>query len=219
MMLTESLFIGSVNHGVIQSLIMLPNTNHIKGSKAHISVHNAMNDVLGFHSVKKMATGRLHLSEDRQVSFFANSPFKSDDINGTYFKFQKSKHRYTEVKLRSLMGDDRFHPRQLEYLNSRLITHCWVAIHEGVIVGLIAYPVIQSNKSHDPRFEQYKSLARRALQLVGYVVSCDLVLNPITNALEVYNIHKEYEKKDVVIPYFTRRVPVNKHLKFIEHNN
>lgn len=88
MMLTESLFIGSVNHGVIQSLIMLPNTNHIKGSKAHISVHNAMNDVLGFHSVKKMATGRLHLSEDRQVSFFANSPLNLMILMGPILSFR-----------------------------------------------------------------------------------------------------------------------------------
>ncbi|NNH79188.1 hypothetical protein HLH17_16345 [Acinetobacter sp. ANC 5380] len=217
MILTDSLFIGSVNNGQILSLIMLPNTKHIKGSKnnqAEIDAKNAMNNVLAYHSIKKIATGRLSLNEDKKVQFFANSPFKSDSIDGTYFDFQNADKRYTKEKLTALKGDKELNNRQLEYLDSHLITHCWVAIHNGIAVGMVAFPVINSNKSYDPNFEKYKSLARKALQWLGYVVSCDLVLNPKNDQLEIYNIHKEYEKKDVTIPYFTRRIPTTKNLRF-----
>ena len=218
MILTDSLFIGSVNKGQILSLIMLPNTKHIRdidgNNLPEIDAKNAMNDVLAFHSIKKIATGRLSLSEDKQVQFFADSPFKSDSIDGTYFNFQKASKRYTKEKLTAILGDKKIHARQLDYLNSHLITHCWVAMHNGIVVGLIAFPVIPSNKSYDPNFEKYKSLARQALQRLGFVASCDLVLNPTTDNLEVYNIHVEYERKGVTLPYFTRRVPVTKYLRF-----
>ncbi len=66
---------------------------------------------------------------------------------------------------------------------------------------------------HDNNFERYKTLARKALQSFGYVVACDLVLNE-QDELELYNIHSEFEKKGKVIPYFTRRMPLTRHLRF-----
>lgn len=199
---------------------MLPNTNHIRDDKARLNIKNKFNDVLAFHSTRKVTSGPLALTlEDqssRGVQLFANSPFKTDEITRNYYSFQKAKKRYLE---HDLMDDDGIikplHLRQKTYLKGQLITHCWVALHKGHVVGLISYPVISNSKLHDKNFEKYKTLARIALQTFGYVVACDLVLNE-DNQLEIYNIHKEFERRGKTLPYFTRILPVTSHLVFRE---
>lgn len=220
MIQTESMFLACVDKGKILSLVMLPNTKHIADSTARINIKNKLNDVLAFHSTRKVTSGRLvlEITEDnsREVKLYANSPFKSEEIGRTHFSFQKAKKRYLQHDLLNEEGDLKpLHPRQQTYLKGKLISHCWAAVHRGHVVGLIAYPLIRSNKMHDNNFERYKVLARKALQTFGYVVACDLVLND-ENQLEIYNIHAEYERKGKLIPYFTRRMPLTKHLRFTE---
>lgn len=183
-----------------------------------MNIKNKLNDVLAFHSTRKVTSGRLALvsgeNNSREVKLFANSPFKSKEITRSLFDFQKAKKRYLE---HDLMDDEGnylpLHPRQQSYLNAKLLSHCWAAVHGGHVVGLISYPIIRSTKMHDNNFERYKLLARKALQTFGYVVACDLVLND-QDQLEIYNIHSEFEKKGKLIPYFTRRMPLTKHLRF-----
>lgn len=236
MILTRSLFLACVDKGKILSLVMLPNTKHIKAKKERMNIKNKLNDVLAFHSTRKVTSGplTLTLSEDksRKVHLYATSPFKDDDgqnvqyVEGSPFKpddgeiarklyaFQKAKKRYLEHDLMDENGDLKpLHPRQRSYLNGQLITHCWAAVHGGHVVGLIAYPLIRSDKMHDKNFDRYKTLARMALQTFGYVVACDLVLNA-DHELEIYNIHREFEKQGKTIPYFTRIVPLTSHLQF-----
>lgn len=219
---TESLFLACVDKGEILSLVMLPNTKHIADATARLNIKNKLNDVLAFHSTRKVTSGRLVLEagehNSREVKLFANSPFKSDEITRTHFDFQTSRKRYLQHDLLDDEGDLKpLHPRQQSYLNGKLITHCWAAVHRGHVVGLIAYPLIRNTKMHDSNFERYKILARKALQLFGYVVACDLILSD-DNQLELYNIHAEFEKKGKLIPYFTRRMPLTKHLRFTEIN-
>lgn len=236
MILTQSLFLACVDKGQILSLVMLPNTNHIKDEQARMNIKNKLNDVLAFHSTRKVTSGPLTLTlgedKSREVHLYATSPFKGDNSpepqysEGSPFKsnegeptrrlyaFQKSKKRFLEHDLMNDEGEIKpLHPRQRSYLNGQLITHCWAAVHKGHVVGLIAYPIIRSNTLHDKNFERYKTLARMALQAVGYVVACDLVLNH-DQELEIYNIHREFEKKDKVLPYFTRIIPHTSHLQF-----
>lgn len=218
MILSQCLFLACVDKGQILSLVMLPNTQHI-GEDQKLNTKNRLNDVLAFHSTRKVASGRLCLLEDDvegwKVQLYANSPFKSEEIKSHFFAFQKSKKRYLAHDLIDENGELKIaHPRQQDYLNSKLISHCWAAVHKGHVVGLIAYPLIRSKKLHDKNFEKYKDLSRVALQCFGYVVACDLVLND-QNQLELYNIHQLYEKKGKAIPYFTRLLPVTKHLRFI----
>lgn len=199
---------------------MLPNTKHVADPTARMNIKNKLNDVLAFHSTRKVTSGRLllEIGEDnsREVKLFANSPFKTDEINHTHFAFQKARKRFLQHDLIDDEGDLKpLHHRQQSYLDGKLITHCWAAVHRGHVVGLIAYPLIRSNKMHDNNFERYKVLARKALQTFGYVVACDLVLND-ANQLEIYNIHTEFEKKGKLIPFFTRRMPLTKHLRFTD---
>lgn len=218
MIQTDSLFLACVDKGQILSLVMLPNTKHITGEKERMNIKNKLNDVLAFHSTRKVTSGRLALimgeDDSREVKLFANSPFKSDEITRKYFAFQKARKRYLEHDLMDDEGNTMpLHPRQRAYLNGKLISHCWAAVHGGHVVGLISYPIIRSTKMHDANFERYKTLARKALQTFGYVVACDLVLND-QDQLEIYNIHSEFEKKGKLIPYFTRRMPLTRHLRF-----
>jgi hypothetical protein len=234
--LTKSVFLACVDKGQILSLVMLPNTIHIKDEQARLNIKNKLNDVLAFHSTRKVTSGPLTLTlrddKSREVHLYATSPFKDDNSpepqysEGSPFiadgdeairrlyAFQKSKKRFHEHDLMNDEGEIKpLHPRQLSYLNGQLITHCWAAVHKGHVVGLIAYPVIHSNTLHDNNFERYKSLARIALQTIGYVVACDLVLNH-DHEIEIYNIHREFEKKDKLLPYFTRIIPHTAHLQF-----
>lgn len=218
MIQTESLFLACVDKGQILSLVMLPNTKHISCNDARMNIKNKLNDVLAFHSTRKVTSGRLALitKEDasREVKLFANSPFKSDEITKKYFKFQKAKKRFLSHDLMDEEGNSLpLHPRQESYLKSSLISHCWAAVHGGHVVGLISYPIIRGTKMHDNNFERYKILARKALQSFGYVVACDLVLND-QGELEIYNIHREFEKKGKLISFFTRKMPLTKHLRF-----
>lgn len=218
MIQTDSLFLACVDSGQILSLVMLPNTKHITGEKDRMNIKNKLNDVLAFHSTRKVTSGRLALitgeDDSREVKLHANSPFKSEEITRKYFDFQKSKKRFLEHDLMDDEGNTRsIHPRQQSYLDGKLISHCWAAVHGGHVVGLISYPIIRSTKMHDNNFERYKALARKALQTFGYVVACDLVLSQ-QDQLELYNIHSEFEKKGKVIPYFTRRMPLTSHLAF-----
>lgn len=217
MIQTDSLFLACVDQGKILSLVMLPNLKHIPDPEARMSIKNKLNDVLAFHSTRKVTSGRLVLccdDDSREVNLYANSPFKSKEITKTLFAFQKSKKRFLA---HDLMDDDGnlgvIHPRQQSYLDCKLISHCWAAVHKGHVVGLISYPILRSNKIHDKNFEKYKTLARIALQSFGYVVACDLVLND-DNELEMYNIHKAFERKGKVHSYFTRILPLTSHLKF-----
>ena len=218
MIQTDSLFLACVDKGQILSLVMLPNTKHITGDEALMNIKNKLNEVLAFHSTRKVTSGRLALiigeDDSREVKLHANSPFKSEEINRKFFVFQKARKRYLEHDLMDDEGNTRpLHHRQQAYLQGKLISHCWAAVHGGHVVGLISYPVIRSTKMHDNNFERYKTLARKALQSFGYVVACDLVLNE-QDELELYNIHSEFEKKGKVIPYFTRRMPLTRHLRF-----
>lgn len=218
MIQTDSLFLACVDKGQILSLVMLPNTKHITGDEARMNIKNKLNDVLAFHSTRKVTSGRLALiigeDDSREVKLHANSPFKSEEITRKFFAFQKARKRYLEHDLMDDEGNTRpLHPRQQAYLEGKLISHCWAAVHGGHVVGLISYPIIRSTKMHDSNFERYKTLARKALQTFGYVVACDLVLNE-QDELELYNIHSEFEKKGKVIPYFTRRMPLTRHLRF-----
>ena len=218
MIQTNSLFLACVDKGQILSLVMLPNTKHITGDEVRMNIKNKLNDVLAFHSTRKVTSGRLALivgeDDSREVKLHANSPFKSEEITRKFFAFQKARKRYLEHDLMDDEGNTRtLHHRQQAYLQGKLISHCWAAVHGGHVVGLISYPIIRSTKMHDNNFERYKTLARKALQTFGYVVACDLVLNE-QDELELYNIHSEFEKKGKVIPYFTRRMPLTRHLRF-----
>ena len=98
MIQTESLFLACVDKGQILSLIMLPNTKHISSNKSRMNIKNKLNDVLAFHSTRKVTSGRLALvsgeNNSREVKLFANSPFKSKEITRSLFDFQKAKKRY-----------------------------------------------------------------------------------------------------------------------------
>lgn len=221
MIQTDSLFLACVDKGQVLSLVMLPNIGHINDPESRLDIKNKLNDVLAFHSTRKVTSGRLVLingeEDSRVVNLYANSPFKSKEITKSLFAFQKAKKRFLAHDLMDEEGNLRsIHPRQQSYLDGKLISHCWAAIHKGHVVGLIAYPIIRNNKMHDKNFEKYKTLARIALQKFGYVVACDLVLNN-DNKLEIYNIHSSFERKGKVLPYFTRLLPLTSHLKFRNH--
>ncbi len=61
MIQTDSLFLACVDKGQILSLVMLPNTKHITGDEARMNIKNKLNDVLAFHSTRKVTSGRLAL--------------------------------------------------------------------------------------------------------------------------------------------------------------
>ncbi|EOZ8645323.1 hypothetical protein ACQWTT_001074 [Acinetobacter baumannii] len=221
MIQTDSIFLACVDKGQVLSLVMLPNIRHITDPEARLEIKNKLNDVLAYHSTRKVTSGRLVLTNgeegSRVVNLYANSPFKSKEITKSLFAFQKAKKRFLAHDLMDEEGNLRsIHPRQQSYLDGKLISHCWAAIHKGHVVGLIAYPIIRNNKMHDKNFEKYKTLARIALQKFGYVVACDLVLNN-DHKLEIYNIHSSFERKGKVLPYFTRLLPLTSHLKFRNH--
>ena len=157
MIQTDSLFLACVDKGQILSLVMLPNTKHITGDEARMNIKNKLNDVLAFHSTRKVTSGRLALiigeDDSREVKLHANSPFKSEEINRKFFVFQKARKRYLEHDLMDDEGNTRpLHHRQQAYLQGKLISHCWAAVHGGHVVGLISYPVIRSTKMHDNNF-------------------------------------------------------------------
>ncbi|AMW80731.1 hypothetical protein AMD27_17600 (plasmid) [Acinetobacter sp. TGL-Y2] len=215
LILSECMFLVSVNKTHVLSAIMLPNTKHIKSEDQLIKIKNKMNDVIAFHSTQKVTTGRLCLmnSDSKIVSMWLNSPSKPDSIKGSNFRLQKCRKRFNQYDLMDDSGEIRLHERQQEYLNSKLLFHAWAAVHNGHVVGLIAHPLIKNSIQHDTAFERYKSLARQALQTFGYVVACDVVITD-TDEIKVYNIHESYERKGKKYPYFTRRLPTTSHLSF-----
>lgn len=62
---------------------MLPNTNHIQDKQARMNIKNKLNDVLAFHSTRKVTSGPLTLTlgedQSREVHLYATSPFKDDN--------------------------------------------------------------------------------------------------------------------------------------------
>lgn len=218
MILSQCLFLVCVSKQHIQSAIMLPNTKHIQSADARMNVKNRLNDVVAFHNSQKITTGKLGFipDADLKVGIYVDTPLRPESIQQGWYHFQKCRKRFNEFDLMNDKGDiPELHPRQKDYLESRLITHAWAALHKGHVVGLITYPLIKNTVMHDKNFERFKSLARKALQTVGYVVSCDVVLSK-DNELQIYNIHEEYEKKQKTIPYFTRLLPTTSHFRFID---
>jgi hypothetical protein len=218
MMITDSVFLVSVNKTHIQTAIMLPNTKHITSRDQRLLIKNKLNDVIGFHKTDKVTTGRLCLRSDGpipKIGVYLNSPYKPPSIKRDFYPFQKCKKRFNALTLMDEHGDIKLNKRQLDYLDTKIITHAWVALHNGVAVGLITYPLIKNNTMHDNQFEHFKSIARQALQQFGHVVACDLVIDRENN-LKLYNIHEEYEVRGKLISYFTRQVPTTTHLQFKE---
>ena len=218
MILSRSLFLVCVTKQHIQSAIMLPNTKHIVSGEHRMKVKNRINDVIAFHNSQKITTGRLGFmpETDKKIGIYVNTENRPETIEQGWYQFQKARKRFNEFDLMNEMGEiPKLHPRQQEYLDSKIITHAWAALHKGHVVGLITYPFIKNTITHDKNFERFKSLARKALQTVGYVVSCDLVLNS-NNELQIFNIHEEYEKNCKTIPYFTRLLPTTSHLCFAD---
>lgn len=221
MMISECLFLVCVNKTHVQSAIMLPNTKHIASEKARMNIKNKLNDVIAFHNSQKITTGRLCVRNTGQLeaSILIDTPNRPKSIQAGHYAFQKCRKRFNELDLMDENGDiPKLHIRQQEYLDSHLISHAWAALHKGRVVGLITYPLIKNNVMHDKNFERYKSLARKALQTFGYVVSCDLVLNK-DGELQLYNIHEEYEKKNKLVPYFTRRLLLTSHLRLTDFSD
>lgn len=218
MILSQSLFLVCVTKQHIQSAIMLPNTKHIASKDHRMNVKNRLNDVIAFHNSQKITTGRLGFipENEKKIGIYVNTPNRPESIDEGWYQFQKARKRFNEFDLMDDKGDiPELHLRQREYLQSTLITHAWAALHKGHVVGLITFPLIKNSVAHDKNFERFKSLARKALQTVGYVVSCDLVLNE-NNELEIFNIHEEYERNSKTVPFFTRKVPVTSYLQFKE---
>lgn len=239
MILTKACFLVCVGGNQLLTAVMLPNTKHI-APESRANVINRHNDVIGFHNSKKVTTGHLCLLKDddqkRSVVIYSNSPNKPVNIPQQYLAFQKCKKRFLAHDLMDVNGQIKpLHPKQKEYLDSQIITHAWAALHKGHVVGLITYPYLKSHQMHDLNFTSYQSIARKALQTVGYVVSCDVVLDK-SDQLRIYNIHSTYERKvtvgrkrgglsletdsaskqriDKTFHYFTRELPRTSHLSF-----
>lgn len=218
MILSQSLFLVCVSKHHVQSAIMLPNTRHIRSDQDHMKIKNRLNDVIAFHNSQKITTGRLGFipDSDSKLGIYVDTPNRPDAIQQGWYQFQKARKRFNHFDLMDDTGEiPELHQRQREYLASTLVTHAWAALHKGHVVGLITYPMIKNTIMHDKNFERFKSLARKALQTVGYVVSCDLVLND-KNEIQIFNIHEEYEKKSKSFPYFTRLLPITSHLRLID---
>lgn len=221
MILSQSLFLVCVTKQHIQSAIMLPNTKHIVSIDHRMNVKNRLNDVIAFHNSQKITTGRLGFLPDneKRIGIYVNTPNRPESIEEGWYQFQKARKRFNEFDLMDDKGGiPELHCRQHEYLQSTLITHAWAALHKGHVVGLITFPLIKNSVAHDKNFERFKNLARKALQTVGYVVSCDLVLNQ-QNELEIFNIHEEYEKNNKILPFFTRKIPSTSYLRFKEFSD
>ena len=74
LILSECMFLVSVNRTHVLSVIMLPNTKHIKSEDQLIKIKNKLNDVIAFHSTQKVTTGRLCLmnKDSKVVSMWLN---------------------------------------------------------------------------------------------------------------------------------------------------
>lgn len=217
MILSKCLFLVCVSKRHVQSAIMLPNTKHIRSDQERMNIKNRLNDVIAFHNSQKITTGRLGFipETESKIGIYVDTPHRPESIQQGWYQFQKARKRYNEFDLMNDMGEiPDLHPRQRDYLDSTIITHAWAALHKGHVVGLITYPMIKNTIMHDKNFERFKSLARKALQTVGYVVSCDVVFDK-NNEIQVFNIHEEYEKKKKVLPFFTRLLPVTSHLRLL----
>lgn len=217
-LLSQALFLGCVRRDKLLSMVMLPNTQHITDKEAIREIHNKLNDVVAFHGSRNIFTGHIYKQENGVCCFYDPSTDDKNQTGHKFFDFQSCSKRYTLKQLENTDNPAKqIHQRQKEYLDSTIITHCWAALHKGLVVGLVAYPLIKNDILHDRSFERYKTLARMALQKIGYVVACDLVLDH-NQELKIFNIHKLYEKKGRKIPYFTRQLPLTKHLRLVEEN-
>lgn len=212
---TKSLFVACVAADRLLTAIMLPNTKHIPKLNKNL-IRNKINDVIGFHNSKKVSTGHLVLDDEKGLIFNFNSPNTPKTIKTKTFAFQKCKKRFLAHDLINDQGElTKPNKSQQAYLDSTLLSHAWVALHKGHIVGLITYPYLNSHKLHDATFFRYQSLARTMLQQVGFVVACDMVLTP-ERELKFFNIHRNYVKDSRVYPFFTRELPFTSHLSLTD---
>lgn len=212
---TKSIFLICVKKTEILSCVMLPNTKHLNKQQRTLTM-NKLNDVLGLDRIRSITSGQLCLHEDGTVNVEVTSAVEKPLVKHKFYNFQKCKKRFLAHNLVSKEGDIvPPNQHQKKYLDAKLIAHAWVALHNGLIVGMVMYPRIKNFVSHDKQFYKYQSHARKALQTLGYVVSCDMVLTK-DNQLKFFNVHTDYERKGKILPYFTRELPATSHLQFFE---
>lgn len=207
---TNALFLACLNNKTKQVVggVMLPNTKHMhknfnkKEYKISIRKHLAVNH-LAFIDTANLAMdveeGRVGLIPKRD--FAKGKPAQ-------LFAFNKSNHRFSKGSL----PDEDLSNAQKEYLESKVISHAWASIHNGIVVGMVFFPILNDHRPNNPKFLDYLSQTNVLMKKIGYFVSGDLVITT-DGKLKFFRVLKNKRIGNIVYKNWTQELILTKAIK------
>lgn len=210
---TNALFLTCLDNKskLVVGGLMLPNTQHMppsfnrKNYKKDLLLHLAKNH-LAF-----IDTAKLVLDIDQQNAYLLPKRDVPKGKEPTLFSFNAAKHRFSKGN----MDFEDFSKAQQEYLNSKIISHAWAAIHNGLVVGMAFFPILKDHRPNNPKFLDYLSQTNVLMKKIGYFVSGDLVITK-DGKLKFFRVLKNRRIGSVIYKNWTQELILTNAIKSFE---
>lgn len=187
--------------------ILLPNTKHMPKTFNHEAYKKSLLRHLATNHLSFIDTAHLCVSSEKGYVGLKPKRQSKKGEDTPIFTFNSAKHRFSLSQLEGKTPSK----SQKEYLESEVISHAWAAIHNGIIVGMVFFPILKDHRPNNPKFIDYLSQTNVLLKKIGYFISGSLVLTK-DGDLRFYRVLKNKRVGNVVYKYWTQELALTRSL-------